>query len=129
MHTTHVTSMLIMLVMTKCSCVCAGDAGIPGGCGGSEDLSEGCECGASREPGGSDTRGDVWQICIVAMHGLWHGSLNIVIHILNEGLYFVFMLFAQLCDTQDEVNQTLAGGVLDSGIQASLYVFHAYIQS
>ncbi len=30
------------------------------------------------------------------------------------------MLFAQLCDTQDEVNQTLASGALDSGIQVSL---------
>lgn len=29
-------------------------------------------------------------------------------------------LFSQLCDTQDEVNQTLASGALDSGIQVSL---------
>ncbi len=41
----------------------------------------------------------------------------------KEVLYFPFMLFAQLCDTQDEVNQTLASGALDSGIQVSLYVF------
>ncbi len=38
----------------------------------------------------------------------------------KEVLYFPFMLFAQLCDTQDEVNQTLASGALDSGIQVSL---------
>lgn len=72
----------------------------------------------------------IQEVMMTNLHGLCYSSLNIVIHLLNEGLYFAFMLFAQLCDTQDEVNQTLAGGVLDSGIQVSLYVFHcanAYI--
>lgn len=99
----------------------AGHTSVSGRSGSTETLSEGRDCGTGREPRGSNPGGS-WTLhwSIMADKSVWFhvglvtvevNSLDLIVNlnqIINFNFTVSFLWFHQLCDTQDEVNQTIS---------------------